>query len=72
MRITLSIPDEIARKFQSVVPPRQRSRVVSALLRRELKRKEDALEAACKAANRDRALQKEIEEWQAFEDGVVE
>ena len=72
MRITLSIPDPIAKKFQAAVPSRQRSRVVTALLTQELKRKEGVLKAACMAANRDRSLEKDIDEWQAFEDGFDE
>ena len=64
----MSIPDPIARKFQASVPSRQRSRLVAALLARELKKRESALEASCAAANRDKALEKEIDEWQAFDD----
>lgn len=72
MRITLSIPDAIAKQFQASVPPRKRSRLVTALLTKELKRKENALKAACIAANRDKTLSKEIEEWQSFEDALDE
>ena len=70
MRITLSLPDAVARKFQAVVPSRERSRLVARLLVDELKRKETALEEACLAANRDKPLQAEIEEWQSFDDGT--
>jgi metal-responsive CopG/Arc/MetJ family transcriptional regulator len=72
MRITLSIPDSIARRFRSAIPPRQRSRLVAVLLSEELQKRENALEAACIAANQDNALEKEIGEWQAFDDGIQE
>jgi hypothetical protein len=72
MRITLSLPDSIARRFRSAVPPRHRSRLVASLLAQELRKKENALERACREANQDRALAREIEEWQAFEDGMDE
>ena len=72
MRITLSIPDEVAHRFQASVPARQRSRLVTRLLEQELKERDNSLAAACRAANRDKALEKEIEEWQAFEDGIEE
>ena len=72
MRITLSIPDQIARRFQAAVPPRQRSRVVTALLTQDLEKRENALEQACLAANRDEELEKDIGEWQAFEDGIAD
>lgn len=68
MRITLSIPDVLAKKFQDVVPPRQRSRLVAGLIAKEIRKKERALEAACKAANRDLALARDIDAWQSFED----
>ncbi len=68
MRVTLSIPDPIARRFRAAVPPRQRSRLVTGLIEQELARRDDALAAACQAANSDPALEKEIDQWQAFDD----
>lgn len=72
MRMTLSIPDHVALRFQATIPPRQRSRLVTRLLERELSRHDDALAAACREANRDQALEREVDEWQAFDDGVEE
>jgi len=72
MRITLSIPDAVAHRFQVAVPPRQRSRLVTRLLEETLSRHDDALVAACRAANRDKALEREIDVWQAFDDKVNE
>ena len=72
MRITLSIPDTVARRFQAAVPARQRSRLVSRLLEQELSERDDSLAAACRAANRDKALEREIDEWQAFDDRIEE
>ena len=72
MRITLSIPNPIAERFQLAVPQRQRSRLVARLLEQELVKHDNALAAACQAANRDRTLEKEIDDWQSFDDGVEE
>jgi hypothetical protein len=72
MRVTLSIPDPVAYRFQLAVPPRQRSKLVTRLLVQTLAEREDSLAAACRAANRDATLAKEICEWQAFDDGVSE
>ncbi len=72
MRMTLSIPDDVARRFQAAVPARRRSRLVTLLLERELSERDKSLAAACRAANRDRALAREIDEWQAFDDGFEE
>ena len=72
MRITLSIPDAVAHRFQAAVPARQRSRLVTRLLEHELAKRDDTLAAACRAANHDKALQREIDEWQSFDDGIEE
>jgi metal-responsive CopG/Arc/MetJ family transcriptional regulator len=72
MRLTLSIPDAVAHRFQVAVPQRQRSKLVTRLLEQTLAEREDTLAAACRAANRDTALAKEIDDWQAFDDGVAE
>ncbi len=72
MRVTVSIPDPIARRFQAAVPPRRRSRTITRLIEQELAKHDDALAAACRAANKDMELQREIEEWQAFDDGADE
>jgi hypothetical protein len=70
MRMTLSVPDDVARRFQVAVPPRQRSRLVTRLLVETLSKRDHSLAAACRAANRDKALGREIESWQSFEDKV--
>lgn len=72
MRVTLSIPDRIAHRFQAAVPARQRSRLVTRLLEHELSQLDNSLATACRAANRDKGLQREIKEWQSFDDGIEE
>ena len=72
MRLTLSIPDALAYRFQVAVPPRQRSKLVARLLEQTLAEREYSQAAACRAANRDTALVKENDEWQAFDDEVSE
>jgi hypothetical protein len=70
MRITLSIPDAVARRFRAAVPARQRSSLVTRLLQNELASRDDSLTSACRAANRDKALSREIDDWQLFDDGI--
>ncbi|MDX8390799.1 MAG: hypothetical protein R8M38_09955 [Mariprofundaceae bacterium] len=72
MRITLSIPDAVAEQFQAFVPARKRSRLVTKLIERELKKHEDKLASACHAANKDKYLEREIKEWQEFDDSLAE
>ena len=68
MRNTLSIPDAVAHRFQVTVPPRHRSRLVPRLLEETLARHDDSLVNACRSANCDKALEHEMEVWQAFDD----
>ena len=72
MRLTLSIPDSVARSFQASVPSRLRSQLVTRLIEKELVRRNDDLARACQSANRDAKLEKETLEWHAFDDFVVE
>lgn len=57
-------------KQQSNPGPERASlvQVVHGQLSREDTR--DSLAAACQAANRDKALEREIRDWQSFEDGM--
>ena len=68
MRVTVSLPDALARRFQAAVPPRRRSSTVARLLELELVKREGELAKACEAANADSRLAEEIDEWQAFDD----
>ena len=68
MRVTISLPDPLARRFQAAFPPRRRSSTVARLLEAELVRREGELAKACAGANADSRLAEEIVEWQAFDD----
>ena len=70
MRVTVSLPDSLARRFQAAVPPRRRSPPVARLLEAELVKREGELAKACAAANADSRLAEEIDEWQAFDDAL--
>ena len=71
MRMTMSLPDQLARRFQAAVPPRRRSSTVARLLEAELAMRERELEKACAAANADSRLGEEIDDWQAFDDVLL-
>lgn len=70
MELTISLPDALAHRFQTRVPARERSPLVTKLLKKELKEREDTLEAACHAANNDQALVNDIDEWQSFDEDI--
>ena len=68
MRISVSLPDRLAERFLARVPPRQRSATIARLLEHELEEREKDLADACRAANKDAALERDVEDWQAFDD----
>ncbi|MGA3182261.1 MAG: hypothetical protein ABSF38_18185 [Verrucomicrobiota bacterium] len=70
MQVTLDIPAPLAKKFFSKTPAHRRSSTVARLLRAELRRQE--LTAACLAANRDAKLNRDIADWQSFDEPVLE
>jgi len=41
-------------------------------LEKALAERDNSLAAACKAANQDKSLEQEIDDWQAFEDASEE
>ena len=72
MRITISLPDQLASRFLALVPNRERSATIARLLEQELAQRESALEQACLAANADPALANALEAWQGFDDNPEE
>ncbi|MBI4700620.1 MAG: hypothetical protein HY744_05565 [Deltaproteobacteria bacterium] len=72
MRLTLSIPEPLATRFQAAVRPRQRSRLVARPIEQALAERDRTLADACRGANRDRALARGISAWQSFDDGFEE
>jgi len=68
MKMTFAIPDEIGRRFRKVVPAGNRSAVVTDLLRKKLRPSQQSLEAVCRRVNRLHTLQREMAEWEKFDD----
>ena len=50
MRITISLPDQLASRFLALVPNRESSATIARLLEQELMQRESALAQACLAA----------------------
>jgi len=72
MKITVTIPGPVARTFRSKAPAPRRPRFVTRLLKNELAAGPSTLEEACRTANRDKSLPREIDEWQSFDGGMDE
>lgn len=68
MRMTFAIPDDLGRRFRKSVPMKERSAIVTNVLRKKLRRSQKSLEAVCRRVNNLERLNKEMAEWECFDD----
>lgn len=68
MKMTFAIPDTVGRRFRKIVPAGDRSAVVANLIRKKLRQSQVPIEAACHRVNRLGVLQREMAEWEPFDD----
>lgn len=66
MKITLELPDHLARKFKATIPNGRRSKLVAELLAKRLDLAEDSLERAAKKANAFKQVNAEMKDWEAL------
>lgn len=70
-KILISIPDELACRMRAAIPSRQRSKTITHLIEEEVKKREKLLYECAQAVEKDQALNKEMNEWDAtLEDGL--
>lgn len=63
MKVLISLPDELGVRMQAVIPARQRSKIIAALLEEEIKRRERELYECALAVEQDKQLNAEMAEW---------
>ena len=68
MKMTFAIPDEVGRRFRKTVPTGNRSAVVTNLLRKKLRPSPQSLATVCQRVNRLGVLEREMAEWEQFDD----
>ena len=62
-KVLISLPDKLVDRMKAVIPPGQRSKVLTGLLEDEIKRREKGLYQCALAVENDEALNKEMEDW---------
>ena len=71
-KVLVSLPDDLARRMRVVIPNRQRSKVVAALLEKEIEQREQALYRCACDVEADEALNTEMVEWEVTSsDGIT-
>jgi hypothetical protein len=72
IKMTFSVPGELAKKFVKRVPARERSKFLAMALDRSLKQEDNALVRACLAANESPDVLAIEKEWDAISDRIAE
>ena len=62
-KILVSLPENLIRRMKAVIPVRKRSKILAQLLEKEVKRREKAWYQCALEVEKDKALNKEMEEW---------
>lgn len=62
-KILVSLPDKIASRMRAVIPSRQRSKVITTLIEKEIQQREQKLYECALAVEKDEALNQEMTEW---------
>ncbi len=71
--LVLKLPDELVMRFKSMVPNRQRTRVIAALMESEINRREKELECVAAEVEADVALKEDMRDWDTtIADGIDE
>jgi hypothetical protein len=68
MKMTFAIPDDVSRRFRKAIPAGERSAVVTGILRKALRPSHQALAAVCRRVNKLKSLEREMAEWEIFDD----
>ncbi len=71
-KMTFSLPEELARRFEKRVPARQRSRFIADALKAQFRQRDLELIRACEVANQDPEVQAIEREFDAIEEGISE
>jgi hypothetical protein len=71
--LLLKLSPELMSRFKSLVPVRQRTSVITALVQSEVERRERELELVARQVEADSALNDEMSEWNVtIADGIDE
>ena len=62
-KVLVSLTDDLAVRMRAVIPNRQRSRVISEVLEREVQKREKQLYQCAKSVEKDDALNNEMSDW---------
>jgi len=62
-KVLVSVPDDLISRMKAVIPPMQRSKILTRLLEDEVTLRETKLYQLAREVENDRSLNTEMEEW---------
>jgi len=62
-KVLISLPNSLASRMKTLIPQRQRSKVISKLIEKEIQRREESLFKTACEVEKDDALNKEMKDW---------
>jgi tRNA/tmRNA/rRNA uracil-C5-methylase (TrmA/RlmC/RlmD family) len=64
-KVLISMPDQLASRLRATVPARQRSKIITLLIEKEVARRERKLYECALAVEQDAALNRDLKDWDA-------
>jgi hypothetical protein len=72
-KVLISIPDQLAVRMRAAIPQRQRSKIITHLIEREIEKRERLLYECALAVENDTNLRDEMSDWDVtLNDGLTE
>ena len=62
-KILISLPEQLTARMRVTIPKRQRSKIITRLIEKEIEKRERALYECALAVEQDDALRKEMTDW---------
>jgi hypothetical protein len=62
-KVLISLPDQLAIRMRAAIPRRQRSKIITYLIEKEIEKRERALYECALAVEHDSDLRKEMADW---------
>ena len=70
-KILISMPDQLAARMRAAIPARQRSKIITDLIEKEIKKREQSLYECAAAVEKDATLHNEMKDWDVtLQDGL--
>lgn len=72
-KILISMPEQLVLRMKTVIPQKQRSKVIACLIEEEIEKRERSLYECAMQVEKDKELEKEMQDWDVtLNDGLTD